>query len=251
MQGFVNLQQMDFVGPRYIKNLGRIYWLNIIDLDTRLAAVYPVMGKSSDLILPCLVDFWQKYGIPDFLQMDNELSFRGNNRYKHCYGKVVRLCLINQIKPIFIPVQEPWRNGVIEKFNDTFDKKFFRTTVFTDYQSLVDKAKEFENFHNTYYRYKANHGKTPLEMVKIPGNSKVLLRGDYILPKTLDVDDGEIMIIRFVRSDRKLHLFSETFILPAEAIYTYVQAVICYRTQTLMVYLDEKLIAYFDYLLIP
>jgi hypothetical protein len=242
---------MDFVGPRYVKNLGRIYWVTIIDLDTHCAAAYPITGKSSDLILPCLVSFWQKYGIPDFLQMDNELSFRGNNRYRHCYGKVVRLCLMHQIRPIFIPVKEPWRNGVIEKFNDTFNKKFFRTTLFTDYQSLFDKSKEFENFHNNYHRYKANQGKPPLEMFEILKSNKVLLRGDYLLPKTFDVDEGEITIIRFIRSDRKLHLFSEAYLLPNEAIYTYVEAVICYKIHALLVYLDTKLIARFDYWLIP
>jgi hypothetical protein len=29
-----------------------------------------------------------------------------------------------------IPFAEPWRNGVVEHFNDVFDKRFFRTEPF-------------------------------------------------------------------------------------------------------------------------
>jgi transposase InsO family protein len=33
-------------------------------------------------------------------------------------GALIRLCLINGIELWFIPRGEPWRNGVVEKFND-------------------------------------------------------------------------------------------------------------------------------------
>jgi putative transposase len=57
--------------------------------------------------------------------MDNEMSFRGSNRYPRSLGIVLRLALSQGVTPIFIPPSEPWRNGVIEKFNSTMDKYFF------------------------------------------------------------------------------------------------------------------------------
>jgi hypothetical protein len=34
--------------------------------------------------------------------------------------------------PGFIPPREPGRNGTIERFNDTFDQRFFRAEPFTN-----------------------------------------------------------------------------------------------------------------------
>ena len=40
-------------------------------------------------------------------------------------------CLDLDVTARFIPVREPWRNGVIEHFNDVWDKSFFRTKCST------------------------------------------------------------------------------------------------------------------------
>lgn len=62
------------------------------------------------------------HGMPDALQMDNELAFRGSNRYPRSFGSVVRFALNQGMAVVFIPVKEPWRNGIIEKFNHTYQE---------------------------------------------------------------------------------------------------------------------------------
>ncbi|MBU2444602.1 MAG: DDE-type integrase/transposase/recombinase, partial [Bacteroidetes bacterium] len=150
---YLNVQQMDFVGPRYITNYGRIYWLNIIDVDTHCVHVNPVKGKAAENVLPCLIRFWQDFGRPDYLQLDNELSFRGSNRYPHSFGEIIKFSLTQKVTVLFIPPREPWRNGVIEKFNDTFDKKFFRKKIFTDYEDMITKAREFEDLSSRVHSH--------------------------------------------------------------------------------------------------
>jgi hypothetical protein len=49
--------------------------------------------------------------MPDYLQMDNELSFRGSNRYPRSFGPLIRLSLSENITPIFIPPGEPGAMG--------------------------------------------------------------------------------------------------------------------------------------------
>jgi transposase InsO family protein len=39
-------------------------------------------------------------------------------------GPLIRLCLHHGVEPWFIPVSEPWRNGVVEKFNDHYQVRF-------------------------------------------------------------------------------------------------------------------------------
>ena len=137
------LQQMDLVGPRYI-NKKRIYFCNIIAAHSHCVQINPILSKECKNIIPAVIRFWQMFGIPDYFQMDNELSFRGSNRSPHSFGQLIRLILSHGVCPIFIPPGEPWRNGIIEKFNDTFDKKFFKTQVFSDHETLVTQCSEFE-----------------------------------------------------------------------------------------------------------
>lgn len=147
--GINALHQMDLVGPRYIKKR-RIYFCNIIAAHSHCVQLNPIPSKASQDVIPAIIRFWQYFGIPDYLQMDNELSFRGSNRYPHSFGKLIRFVLSQKVVPVFIPQREPWRNGIIEKFNDTFDKKFFRTQVFADVETLVNQSVEFEQFHPEY-----------------------------------------------------------------------------------------------------
>ena len=37
---------------------------------------------------------------------------------------VIKTSLYFGVQPVFIPISEPWRNGVVEHFNYTYNKKF-------------------------------------------------------------------------------------------------------------------------------
>lgn len=98
---------MDLIGPKYLKGGFRFYFFNIIDIENHCSGVYPIPDKSAESIVPCLIDFWKRYQMPDFLQMDNELSFRGSNRYPRELGLLMRVAISNGVCPIFIPPSEP------------------------------------------------------------------------------------------------------------------------------------------------
>jgi len=48
------------------------------------------------------------------------------------FSPIVAICLDLGVVARFIPIREPWRNGVIERFNNVWDKSFFRTEVFNN-----------------------------------------------------------------------------------------------------------------------
>ncbi|MFT4153709.1 integrase core domain-containing protein, partial [Parafilimonas sp.] len=85
--------------------------------------------------------------------MDNELAFRGSNRYPRSFGSVVRFALSQGVAPVFIPVKEPWRNGIIEKFNHTYQKRFLQAHTFKSLDDLSAQEQSFINFHNSNHRY--------------------------------------------------------------------------------------------------
>jgi len=243
--GVAALHQMDLVGPRYI-NKRRIYFCNIIAADSHCVNLNPIPSKASHNILPAIIRFWQQFGIPDYLQMDNELSFRGSNRYPHSFGQLIRFVLSQGVTPIFIPVREPWRNGIIEKFNDTFDKKFFRTQEFKNLESLVQQSTAFEQFHNSNYRYSVNQNKTPIQVNRLNPPARYLDK-HYQLPDDIPLESGKIILIRFIRSDLRLNIFGEVFQIIPELVYRYVEAIISVEGQSLSVYSDHRLVQRFPY----
>ena len=238
-----NIHQADIVGPRFIKGDGRFYTLNIMDIATHRIKLNPSRRKDDESIVEGLIQTWKKLGIPDFLQMDNELSFRGSNRYPHSLGLVLRICLLLRIQPMFIPQGEPWRNGEIESFQDTFDKAFFRSQKFFSFKDLCFEAPHFENYHNAHYIYSCLKGKTPNQALQEDFIGIKLLPESFQLPKEkIPIEDGYIHFFRFIRSDKQLVIFGEKFTVSKELVYEYVKATICTEIHTLQVRHDDKLL---------
>ncbi|MFH2220534.1 MAG: hypothetical protein ABII68_12870 [Pseudomonadota bacterium] len=185
--------------------------------------------------------------MPDFLLFDNELSFRGSNKYPRSPGLVIRLCLHHGVQPVFIPISEPWRIGTIEKFNDTYNRKFFRRQWFSSYAMLKRQSKNFQRFHNKHHRYSFLKGKTSLEVIQTADFKPVTIGANTKLPKLDKVPDGNIILIRFIRSNRILDIFGEKFKVSKDLIYSYVKAVIVTSIGTLQIYLGDELVESIDY----
>jgi hypothetical protein len=243
---YVDTHQMDLVGPRYIKGDGRFYSVNLIDVNTHACYVKAVRSKSADGIVEAIASFWQIQGMPDALQMDNELAFRGSNRYPRSFGRVVRFALSQGVAPVFIPVKEPWRNGIIEKFNDTYQKKFIRAYEFTDFDDLLIREKSFMDFHNTNHRYSSQAHKTPNEM-KAYLLPPIYYRGQMHLQHNIPLTEGCIYFIRFIRSDLIVNLPNEAFKVPAELKYSYVIVEISTVNHSLIIRQDGEIKKIFSY----
>lgn len=243
---FDHTHQMDLVGPRWIKGDGRFYSVNIIDTCSRTCLAVPVRTKASVGIAKVLADFWSSHGMPDALQMDNELAFRGSNRYPRSFGIVVRLALALGIAPVFIPVSEPWRNGIIERFNHTYDKRFFRSQNFTGFEHLGQASRKFSRFHNSHHRYSTLGHKTPDQATRklLPA---MLYDERFDLEKRIPLEEGSIYFVRFIRSDCKLHLPTESFRVDQNLKYSYVVAEISVENHCLFVQQNNKVIQTFEY----
>jgi len=239
-----HLHQLDILGPRYLKTDGRFYFANIIDAYDRRCNINPSRGKTRKDITHSLIRCWQMLGTPAYLQMDNILPTRGSNRYPHSFGLVIRLCLHLGVQPVFIPIKEPWRNGIIERFQNVFDKIFFCSQQFHSFSHLLEEAKNFKRFHNQNHRYSTLKGKMPTE--QFSGNIKPLPL-TFKLPNELNIAPGYIHLIRFIRSDRVLDIFGEKYIMPGDVEYQYVWATIDTTKEKLIVHHDSKLIKEFDF----
>lgn len=243
---FISTHQMDLVGPRYITGDGRFYSFNIIDIETHSCYTKPIRTKSSSEILLAIAEFWQTYGLPDALQMDNELCFRGSNRYPRSFGSVVRFALSLGVAPVFIPIREPCRNGIIEKFNDTYQKRFLKKKKFKNFDHLLKESLIFNEFHNSHHRYSVQQQKTPNEASKLLGE-KVYYTGNIHKQKKILIKTGIVYYIRFIRSDLRLNIASEYFLVDESLKYSYVVAEVNIENQCLVVRQNGEIKVVFPY----
>ena len=218
-----------------------------MDLLSHQVYIESQRTKEDRQIASSLLRCWKAIGLPDFLQLDNALSFRGSNRHPRSPGLVIRLCLYFGVQPVFIPIGEPWRNGAIEKFNDTYNKKFFRRQWFASYSMLKRQSKSFQRFHNKHHRYSCLKGKTPLEVIHKDEFKPITIGGNTKLPDFDTVPDGNIILILFIRSNRLLDIFGEKFKVSKSLVYSYVKAVIVTSIGSLQIYLGDELVDKMDY----
>jgi len=241
--------QADFVGPRYLKKGPlRFYSLNAVDLATARGGFEPLFSRSAQNVIDGFWSLWQRLGVPDHVQVDNELSFYGSTRYPRGMGPLIRLCLHNRVEPWFIPVSEPWRNGVIEKLNDHYQQKFLDKITMTDAVELKTGSLAFEHKHNSRYRYSKLGGKTPLAALaekctrlRFPEESQP---PRHPLPKP---ETGRFHVVRLIRSDRRISIFGERFPVAPELQYEYVVATIDVKEQRLKLFTDRVQVDEFDY----
>ena len=248
---FCHTHQMDLVGPRYIKGDGKFYSVNVIDTTTHSCYVKAVRTKSSDGIVAAIAAFWKTHGMPDALQMDNELAFRGSNRYPRSFGKVVRFALSQGVPVVFIPVAEPWRNGIIEKFNHTYQQRFLKAYTFENLEKLGEQEQAFIDFHNAKHRYSSQGHKTPDE-AKALQLKPILYKGITHLPSLksdnkIPLIEGCVYYIRFIRSDLKLYLPNEVFIVKDTLKYSYIVAEINIHNHSLNIRQNYEIIQVFPY----
>lgn len=229
------LQQLDLVGPRYLSGGIRFYGSHLIDAYSNAVALEVIEAKQTEAIGQALLAQWQRLGIPRVLQVDNELSFRGSNRYPRSFGLVVRLCLHAGTEIRFIPEGEPWRNGIIERFNDTYDKSFFRRQRFSSLAHLRKEAHCFEQFHNQHHRY-AKLGQRPPNGIHSRRRQTKWL-GHLDLGKIRrSWKDGCISFIRLTDHRGSVRFFTERFTVAPTLVHEYVLGAISTNDNRLRFY---------------
>lgn len=236
-----DVHQTDFVGPCYLQGGFRFYSLHSVDLATGRCAVEPITtGRGSTI--PAFWAIWRRLGLPRYQQVDNEMSFYGSPTHPRGMGKLIRLCLMYGIEPVFIPMKEPWRNGVVEKFNDHWRTKFMNRVHMNAEVDLRRESRGFEESHNSRWRYSKLKGKTPLEALA-QVHAKIRFPPmphppEAPLPKP---QKGKYHVIRLIRSDGFLNLFGERFRVPTDVVYEYVWATVDVEKQRLYLYSGDEL----------
>jgi len=240
--------QADLVGPCYLKGPVRFFSLNVLDTATFRCGIHPCLSRSSQAVVDGIWGIWKRIGIPEKIQVDNAWSFFGSPTHPRGMGPLIRLCLHNGVEPWFIPMSEPWRNGMIESFNDRYQQMFLGKKVISSWEELGKASLEFEQRHNSRYRYSRLKGYTPMKALE---TSRTRLRfpveDNAPVHRIKKPETGRYHVVRLIRRDLKINIFGECFAVPPETYREYVTATIDVREQKLKLFLDVKQVGEFDY----
>jgi transposase InsO family protein len=240
--------QMDMVGPCYLTGPLRFYGINVIDAATARCGLHSSLSKAGQDVLDGAWSIWSRLGIPDNLQIDNAMSFFGSPKYPRATSQFIRLCLHNGVEPWFIPMSEPWRNGMIEQFNDHYQQKFLGKVFMTTTDELRAGTLAFEQRHNSRYRYSKLGGKTPLKaLAATQTNLRFPNQEDKPRQRLQKPESGRYHLVRLIRSNLKLNIFGELFSVAPELKLEYVVATIDVKEQKLKLFLDKTQVDELDY----
>jgi hypothetical protein len=145
-------------------------------------------------------------------------------------------------------MSEPWRNGIIEQFNDHYQQKFLGKVLMSTTDELRSGTLAFEQRHNSKYRYSKLGGKTPLKALAAT-QTKLKFPSQKESPRhRLEKPEaGRYHLVRLIRSDLKLNIFGELFTVPPELKLEYVVATIDVKEQRLKLFLDKTQVDEFTY----
>jgi transposase InsO family protein len=240
--------QVDMVGPCYLTGPIRFYSLHAVDTAINRCGIEPIPSRAAQSVLDAVYAIWLRMGIPENLQVDNEMAFFGSPTHPRGMGPLIRLCLRYGCNLWFIPSSEPWRNGVVEKFNGHYQQKFLAKVTISSVMQLGQESLAFEHRHNSTYRYSKIKGKTPFRALADTDRKLIFpSKGDaprYPLDKP---EEGCYHLVRFIRSDCRLNIFSEMFSAPPETQYEYVVATVDVKEQKLKLFLDTIQVEEYKY----
>lgn len=247
-QAVNDVQELDFKGPFYLQDHSHKYYLVALrDKLSKKTALRALSNKSMDAILDFVLSAWQKLGCPKYLKMDNCLDFRGSNLYPRSPSKLVRVCLDLGVQPVFIPLREPWRNGVVENLNGLLDRFLFRMHTFATEKQLHQAVQRMETTINTTHRLPALQGKTPQEFA---ANTKLRYPPAHYDWRTRDLQfvKGNVTFIRFVRKSGRITVTAhDKFFIGEKYKWQYVMAVVDVAKKKLHVIWQGKHLKSFTY----
>lgn len=113
----------DFIEDLKIADGPLIDVLTAKSLHGAMADAWPMARMSARSSVSCLLERWQRDGLPAYAQFDNGTVFQGAHQFANTVGRITRLCLQLNVIPVFVPPLEHGMQNIIESFNALWQAK--------------------------------------------------------------------------------------------------------------------------------
>jgi hypothetical protein len=114
-----------------------------ISLFGGLPVSWPQSGITAKSAMNNIVAHWREFGLPNYVQFDNDTRFLGPQNHPDVLGRVPRMCLSLGVTPVFAPPREPGFQSQIENFNGRWQAKVWQRFHFPSLAALQDQSARF------------------------------------------------------------------------------------------------------------
>ncbi len=229
------LHAMDWTA-RYLEGGPKVFAFHTIELQTHAIAQTLSTDKSGLTVRGHALKAWQTLGLPDGLQMDNDSAFSGGSKAPRLFGDFVRLCLALGIEPIFLPVGEPKRNGVVERLNGLWSHAFWNRRHFRSVAHVKRAGPDFAAWYEHHYYPPALNGLAPCQARRPGRRLRLTEKALRVLPSELPITAGRLHFIRRVEEGGMIRVLNEPWKVDKRLAGQYVWATIVTHKRRLEMY---------------
>jgi hypothetical protein len=226
---------MDWIA-RYLEGGQKVFVFHTVDTHTRALRQTIKPDKTVASLLGHVREVWQRLGVPDFLQLDNDSAFTGGQRTPRRFGAFVRLALYLGIELIFTPPGEPKRNGLVEGLNGLWASKCWTRNHFRSLQEVKRKSQQFTDWYAHSYYPPALDGLTPAQAQRRVPSRRLTPAQVRTVPAHLPLTAGQLHFIRRVSATGEISFLGETWKVSKRLAHQYVWATISTHAQRLEIY---------------
>ena len=240
------VHQVDFVGPRYLKqDPTRYYFLVCKDVFDQAVYLEFVSNRQSDTVLEFLVHAWQRLGIPTIVQFDNGREFCGWGAAARSLSRVIRFCLRLQVEALFIPEGKPYYNGSVEQFNGWFQPLLLERPYRrpTDVRRQVNRLSIAVNEQHVH----AHLGHRTAAAYRRGKSLRMLPTNCQLHQQKHSICVGKVSFIRLVKSNGTVNVLSRQFKISRRLKFQYIKVTLYTKQQVLKIYHKGRLIKQFEY----
>jgi hypothetical protein len=223
---------------RYLRGGTKVYAFHSLDMETRALHQTLSQDKTSHSVRQHMLQTWQRLGLCDGLQMDNDAAFCGGYKVARVMGVLVRLCLFVGVEPIFIPVREPQRNGAVEQVNGLWGSKFWKRNRFASWAQVSRAKPRFDQWYEESYRPPSIEGRTVAEARREVKRVRLSARQVATLPddEELPITSGRVHFIRRVNAEGEISVLNESWHVDKRLASQYIWATIATHEHMLRIY---------------
>lgn len=229
------LHAMDWTA-RYLEGGPKVFAFHTIDLQTHAIAQTLSTDKTALMVREHALQAWQTLGLPDGLQMDNDSAFTGGGKAPRRFGDFVRLCLSLGIEPLFLPVGEPKRNGVVERLNGLWSRAFWNRRHFRSVAQVKRASPDFTAWYEHHYFPPALNGLLPGQARRQDRRPRLTAKDIRALPDALPLTAGHIHFLRRVEADGMIRVLNEPWKVDKRLAGQYVWATVVTHKRRLEIY---------------
>ena len=179
---------------------------NAIDVVSHYPSGQQYPSRRSEDAANFLRHVWQKLGIPDYTQVDNEACFSGGFTHPGVLGKVVRLALLVGTELLFSPLRHPESNGTVERFHQDYNHHVWDKLELPDLAAVQRHSPDFFEAYRQSEHILALAGRCPAQLHFEPPSR--FLPPDFRLPQPLPLTAGKVHFMRLVKPNHQISLLN-------------------------------------------